>query len=204
MSPNNVMSTQRSNPSRVQAVREYPKSGAENLIQRFNCFQHANILSSRDCYIDSNHLYAFVDDFPLTLGNLVSAPGIYPTEVEMAAIMSQILDDLCYLGSFGLSHPSLSCREILLGIDGRIKIACLDQCLECSPTESQTKYLRALPAITMELMQKYEKDAGVAGVDDFEPLASWLRYFRLLICSFNEVVSISENALPCCFEISTH
>lgn len=44
--------------------------------------------------------------------------------------------------------------------------ACLDQCSECSPNESQTKYLKALPAITMELMQKYEKDAGVAGVDD--------------------------------------
>ncbi|CAG7970983.1 unnamed protein product [Penicillium salamii] len=123
-----IIATQRSNPSRVQAVREYSKSGAENLIQRFNCLRHANILSSRDCYIDSNHLYAFVDDFPLTLGNLVSAPGLYPTEVEMAAIMSQ--------------------------------------CSECSPNESQTKYLKALPAITMELMQKYEKDAGVAGVDD--------------------------------------
>lgn len=85
-----IIATQRSNPSRVQAVREYPKSGAEKLIQRFNCLRHANILSSRDCYIDSNHLYAFVDDFPLTLGNLVSAPGIYPTEVEMAAIMSQV------------------------------------------------------------------------------------------------------------------
>jgi hypothetical protein len=132
-----TIATRRSNPSRLQAVREYPKSDAEVLIQRFGCLQHDNIMSSQDCFIDSSTLYAFVDDFPLTLGNLVSAAGIYPTEVEMAAIMSQvhtlvsssaeiltnkILDGLCYLGSFGLSHQSLSCREILLGIDGKIKI----------------------------------------------------------------------------------
>ena len=135
-----IMATHRSNPSRLQAVREYPKNDAESLIQRFGCLHHANILSSRDCYIDSNSLYAFVDDLPLTLGNLVSAPDIYPTEVEIAAIMLQvrhlmsfraddlttkILDGLCYLGNFGLWHQSLSCRQILLGVDGKIKIGWL-------------------------------------------------------------------------------
>jgi hypothetical protein len=132
-----IIATHRSNPSRLQAVREYPKADAEKLIQRFGYLDHANSLSSRDCYIDSNSIYVFVDDLPLTMWNVVSSPDIYPTEVELAAIMSQVrlimstfsdnltkkvLDGLCYLRRFGLSHGSLSCREILLGTDGRVKI----------------------------------------------------------------------------------
>ncbi|OQD78084.1 hypothetical protein PENANT_c090G02272 [Penicillium antarcticum] len=62
---------------------------AERLIERFGCLDHANILSSRDCYIDSNSLYILVDDLSLTMWDLISSPDIYPTEVELAAIMSQ-------------------------------------------------------------------------------------------------------------------
>jgi hypothetical protein len=132
-----IIATHRSNPSRLRAVREYPKADAERLIQRFGCLDHANILSSRDCYIDANSVYFFVEDLPLTLWNVVSSPDIYPTELELAAIMSQvslivsifvdkltdkILDGLCYLSSFGLTHQSLSCGGILLGTNGRVKI----------------------------------------------------------------------------------
>ncbi|CAP91096.1 Pc13g00270 [Penicillium rubens Wisconsin 54-1255] len=80
--------------------------------------------------------------------------------------MSQILDGLCYLSSFGLTHQSLSCGGILLGTNGRVKIACLDQCSECSPTETYTIYANTIPRITMALMQKHEKDVGIAGVND--------------------------------------
>ncbi|KAJ5558920.1 hypothetical protein N7535_009206 [Penicillium sp. DV-2018c] len=161
-----IIATLRSNPSRLQAVREYPKTDAERLIQRFGCLDHTNILSSRDCYIDANSIYVFVDDFPLTLRNVVSSPDIYPTELELAAIMSQILDGLCYLSSFGLTHQTLSCGGILLDTNGRVKIACLDQCSECSPTETYTIYANTIPRITMALMQKHEKDVGIAGVND--------------------------------------
>jgi serine/threonine protein kinase len=34
----------------------------------------------------------------------------------------QILDGLCYLNDIGLEHQSLTCRNILLGLDGVIKI----------------------------------------------------------------------------------
>lgn len=132
-----IIATHRSNPSRLRAVREYPKADAERLIQRFGCLDHANILSSRDCYIDANSMYFFVEDLPLTLWNVVSSPDIYPTELELAAIMSQVslivsifvdeltdkvLDGLCYLSGFGLTHQTLSCGKILLGTNGRIKI----------------------------------------------------------------------------------
>lgn len=44
--------------------------------------------------------------------------------------------------------------------------ACLDQCSECSPTETYTIYANTIPRITMALMQKHEKDVGIAGVND--------------------------------------
>lgn len=70
---------------------------------------------------------------------------------------------------------------------------------------------------------KVRKRRRGCGSRRFEPVASWLRYFRLLICSLNKVASIPESgkaainchnistniadkliAPSCCFELSTH
>lgn len=133
-----IIASHRSNPSRLQAIREYPRSDTQRLIERFERLNHANILFVRDCYIDGNSLYAFVDDLPCSLDHLVSCHNIYPTEVELGSILSQvhsphsppqtftndceILDGMQYLCSFELSHRFLSCNGILLGLDGTIKI----------------------------------------------------------------------------------
>ncbi|KAI2787064.1 hypothetical protein POX_f07420 [Penicillium oxalicum] len=161
-----IIASRRSNRSRLQAIRQYSGSDAKSLIQRFECLDHANVLSARDCYLDGPSLYALVEDLPLTLQHLVSCPRIYPTELELGSIMSQILAGLRYLSTVGLSHESLSCREILLGLDGMVKIACLEKCIEGSPSESQTRYITALPSIIMSLIQKHEKVKGISGVDD--------------------------------------
>ncbi|KAI2791739.1 hypothetical protein POX_c04616 [Penicillium oxalicum] len=161
-----IIASRRSNRSRLQAIRQYSESDAKRLIQRFECLDHANVLSARDCYLDGLSLYALVKDLPLTLQHLVSCPRIYPTELELGSIMSQILAGLHCLSTVGLFHESLSCREILLGLDGMVKIACLEKCIEGSPSESQTRYITALPSIIMSLIQKHEKVKGIVGVDD--------------------------------------
>ena len=95
----------------------------------------------------------------------------------------QILDGMCYLAASGLSHQALVCSNILLGLDGIIKIgkssfcsiessspvaAGPEHCVDCLTQQSEATCIAAIPSITMQLMQKYDKADGALGVDDLK------------------------------------
>lgn len=84
------IAARRSRPSRVVAIRQYPRGDAVRLIHVFGQLAHANVLSVRECYIYQDSIYALVDDYPLTIAHLVSCEGLYPTEVELSSIMFQV------------------------------------------------------------------------------------------------------------------
>ncbi|KAK9847395.1 hypothetical protein MYU51_019503 [Penicillium brevicompactum] len=163
-----TIATRRTRPSRMVAIRIYAKENARRLIYRFGRLEHRNVLSLRECYMHEDLTFFLVDDLPLTLAHVVAFPSVYPSETELGSIICQILDGACYLVLFGLAHQSLACDDILFGIDGIIKIASLDHCIDCTPKQSEAAYIAALPSITMRLMQKYDKDQGVVGVNDLE------------------------------------
>ncbi|CAP94153.1 Pc16g14830 [Penicillium rubens Wisconsin 54-1255] len=156
-----TIATRRTRPSRMVAIRTYGKENARRLIYRFGRLENRNVLSLHECYMHEDLAFFLVDDLPLTLAHVVAFPSVYPSETELGSIICQILDGACYLSSFGLAHQSLACGDILFGIDGIIKI-------DCTPKQSEIAYIVALPSIVMRLMQKYDKDQGVVGVDDLE------------------------------------
>ncbi|OQE59987.1 hypothetical protein PENNAL_c0321G03078, partial [Penicillium nalgiovense] len=156
-----TIATRRTRPSRTVAIRTYRKENARRLIYRFGRLEHRNILSLHECYMDEDLAFFLVDDLPLTLAHVVAFPSVYPSETELGSIICQILDGACYLSLSGLAHQSLACDDILFGIDGIIKI-------DCTLKQSEAAYIAALPSITMRLMQKYDKDQGVVGVNDLE------------------------------------
>jgi serine/threonine protein kinase len=97
----------------------------------------------------------------------------------------QLLNGLCFLMSVGLTHRSLSCHDVLLSSQGTVKVGlwlkpkrkrallmsatgCPERYVACDPRQSDLSYTRSFPSIVMCLMQKYEKDKGVIGVDDLE------------------------------------
>ncbi|KAJ5343507.1 uncharacterized protein N7506_003331 [Penicillium brevicompactum] len=160
-----TIATRRTRPSRMVAIRTYAKENARRLIYRFGRLEHRNVLSLHECYMHEDLAFFLVDDLPLTLAHVVAFPSVYPNETELGSI---ILDGACYLFRFGLAHQSLTCDDILFGIDGIVKIASLDLCIDCTPRQSEAAYIAALPSITMRLMQKYDKDQGVVGVNDLE------------------------------------
>ncbi|KAI3281372.1 hypothetical protein DTO002I6_9871 [Penicillium roqueforti] len=160
-----TIATRRTRPSRMVAIRTCAKENARRLIYRFGRLEHRNLLSLHECYMHEDLAFFLVDDLPLTLAHVVAFPSVYPNETELGSI---ILDGVYYLFTFGLAHQSLSCDDILFGIDGIIKIASLDLCIDCTPKQSEAAYVAALPSITMRLMQKYDKDQGVVGVIDLE------------------------------------
>jgi hypothetical protein len=90
---------------------------------------------------------------------------------------------MCYLAASGLSHQALVCSNILLGLDGIIKlgkssfcrsgssspvVAGPEHCVDCLTHQSEATCIAAIPSITMQLMQKYDKADGTIGVNDLQ------------------------------------
>ncbi|KAB8069051.1 hypothetical protein BDV29DRAFT_59736 [Aspergillus leporis] len=163
-----IIAAHRSRPTKVIAIREYPAEIAEKMLQCFHHIQHENILSATECYRDRDSLYTVVDDIPLTLEHLNSSRNLCPTQLQLGSILKQVLDGLSYLVANGFEHRSLTCSNTLLALDGSIKIAGLESCIESPQSKSQTLSIKAIATMTMDLMQTYEKDNGVVGVDDLD------------------------------------
>ncbi|KAL4936128.1 hypothetical protein BDV06DRAFT_205574 [Aspergillus oleicola] len=151
-------------PSKVIAVRALSKAKADTWLQVLQQTQHPNVISAREIFKDHEMTYFIVDDYPLTLEHLVAC-DIFPSELQLASILVQVLDGLLHLLENNYEHDALNCPNILLGQDGAIQIAALEHCVMREPNQSHTKSLRALANITMLLMQKHLKPDGVIGID---------------------------------------
>ncbi|KAF5857598.1 hypothetical protein ETB97_005527 [Aspergillus alliaceus] len=106
-----------------------------------------------------------MDDHPLTLDHIVACDA-YPSKVQLASILAQVIDGLAYLLEAGFEHRALSCTNVLMGLDGHIQVAALEHCVKRRLTQSQAQCLTALTTITMLLMQKYVKDGDIVGIVD--------------------------------------
>ncbi|QVM13385.1 hypothetical protein D8B26_007995 [Coccidioides posadasii str. Silveira] len=90
---------------------------------------------------------------------------LIPNERELASIISQVLKGLSGLAAAGLELESLTCSNVLIGLDGVVKIAGLESCMELTRGQPQSRSIRALANIMMELMQKYDKDGLRLGAE---------------------------------------
>ncbi|OQD76722.1 hypothetical protein PENANT_c125G00252 [Penicillium antarcticum] len=147
----------------------------------YDILDHDNVLTARECFVNEGCIYALVNDLQLTLEQLVGCRSLYPTEAELASMTWQ----------------SLTCRNILLGLDGVIKIASLEICVERPPGQAQNVYIKTLASITMEIMQKYVKDDGMVGVDDVDrwPVDSDAFGFLSALSTAKSMESLKEQPL---------
>ncbi|PYH75445.1 hypothetical protein BO82DRAFT_324045 [Aspergillus uvarum CBS 121591] len=153
------------NPSKIIHIREFSKHKADLWIDVLRCTYHPNIVYANEIFRDHGLTYFVVDDYPLTLENLVAC-NILPSELQLASILRQILDGLSYLLDQGFEHAALTCSNILIGQDGAIQIAALEHCTRRQLNQSHTQSIRSIADITMLLMQKYLKPGKVIGIDN--------------------------------------
>lgn len=85
-----IIAARRTRPSRVVAFRKFRRQDAKRLVDRFGRLSHTNIVCVRECYIDGPSMFALGDDLPLTLAHIVSCVDLYPTEVQLGSILSQV------------------------------------------------------------------------------------------------------------------
>ncbi|KAJ5267232.1 hypothetical protein N7478_010040 [Penicillium angulare] len=149
-----IFASRRTHRSRIVAIRKYQRQDARRLIDRFGHLEHANVLRLHECYLHGDSGFFLLDDLPFTLGLVSEAPQVRPNEKELSAILSQVISGMQYLHSFGLTHQSLGCGDFLLGLDGAVKIARLELCVDCTPDQAEQAYLSMIPSLALQLMHK--------------------------------------------------
>ncbi|RAL07956.1 uncharacterized protein BO97DRAFT_437969 [Aspergillus homomorphus CBS 101889] len=77
------------NPSKIIHIREFSKHKADLWIDVLRCTYHPNIVYASEIFRDHGLTYFVVDDYPLTLENLVAC-NILPSELQLASILRQI------------------------------------------------------------------------------------------------------------------
>ncbi|KAJ5101003.1 hypothetical protein N7456_007055 [Penicillium angulare] len=146
-----IFATRRTHRSRIVAIRKYQRQDARRLIDRFGHLEHANVLRLHECYLHGDSGFFLLDDLPFTLGFVSEAPQVRLDEKELSAILSQ-WDALFAL--IGLTNQSLGCGDFLLGLDGAVKIARLELCVNCTPDQAEQAYLSMIPSLALQLMHK--------------------------------------------------
>ena len=80
----------RSRPSRVVAIRQFPKEETRRLIGRFGQLEHKILLLMLECYLDGDSAFVLVDDLALTLGHIVACLNLRLAEFELGCLMAQV------------------------------------------------------------------------------------------------------------------
>ncbi|KAJ5100814.1 hypothetical protein N7456_006866 [Penicillium angulare] len=179
-----IFASRRTHRSRIVAIRKYQRQDARRLIDRFGHLEHANVLRLHECYLHGDSGYFLLDDLPFTLRFVSEAPQVRLDEKELSAILSQVISGMRYLHSFGLTHQSLGCGDFLLGLDGAVKIARLELCVDCMPDQAEQAYLSMIPSLALQSTKSIpalQKDDFIANnAHDGKELASLV---RKLLCS---------------------
>lgn len=74
----------------VWAIRQYPCSDADRILEILRTISHRNAVSVCECFRTSDALYTLSKFHPLTLDHVVACKA-FPDQYQLAAIMSQVL-----------------------------------------------------------------------------------------------------------------
>ncbi|KAJ5267503.1 hypothetical protein N7478_010311 [Penicillium angulare] len=85
-----IIASRRSSSHKRVAIRQISNNRTNELIFRFRLYQHPNLLSPREIYLAGNLTYGLFEIASVSLEQLVKHPGLFPTEAELASIMSQV------------------------------------------------------------------------------------------------------------------
>ncbi|GIJ84942.1 hypothetical protein Asppvi_003797 [Aspergillus pseudoviridinutans] len=187
----------RTRPYKTKTIRKYTSEIRHKILCIFQRIHHENIMCAEECYVNDGTVFAVVDNLPLTLEHLVQLCTLYPTEGQLGSIIAQVLSGITYLATVDFEHRALTCKNILLGKDGTVKIAALENCVSRSTNQSHLPTIKALGDLMMYLMQKCARKDGVLGVDNVKrwPLDSAAVDFLTLISSSTSLCPLTQHVL---------
>lgn len=84
-----TISENRHQGSKVVAIRTSAKTNGDDLLKKYKCLHHTNIISASECFKNDGLFHFIVEDLPVTLEHLVASDA-YPSEVQLASILKQV------------------------------------------------------------------------------------------------------------------
>ncbi|KAI6080159.1 kinase-like domain-containing protein [Hypoxylon rubiginosum] len=131
-------------------------------IQRIQQIRHENFVTVLAIFDHEGSYTVAFEYMPLSLLEVAGNPLL--KELQLASIVGQILHGLLYLAKDNLEHGQLTCSNVLIDLEGCIKL----QAQECCHVRSgRSQDIHALSLVVMELMHGYPKKGNV-GIDNLE------------------------------------
>ncbi|KAH6698189.1 kinase-like domain-containing protein [Leptodontidium sp. MPI-SDFR-AT-0119] len=161
-----IIASDRGNGRNSFIVKRFSGPDMASKLRMLQRIRHVNFLSVVQRFSFENSYYAVFDHVSVSLEHVVASPP-YLRICELAAILFQILEAVAYLERQNLEHGSLNCSNVLLSPQGVIKITYQEDCRDVTSSQTRLADVKAIGYIAMELMQKYHKDDGAIGLEDF-------------------------------------
>ncbi|KAF4451415.1 Serine/threonine-protein kinase dst2 [Fusarium austroafricanum] len=124
-------------------------SEREQKLYTLRQLNHENLLRPEEILSFKDSFYIISECAAISLEEVIV---VRPSEVQLAAIVHQLLDVICYLLSQNLKHGSLNRANILLTTEGVVKIANFENCSTIAVPEDQLIDIRAMGALMRDLM----------------------------------------------------
>ncbi|KAH0563186.1 hypothetical protein GP486_002245 [Trichoglossum hirsutum] len=160
-----IVGERKEEPFGVVAVRKFSENNAEKELDMFKKIEHHNFMSASEVFKYNGSIYVAVGHMPLSLNHII-ASHVFPSEIQLAAIIGQIFNGIEYLASMGLEHGYLSCSNILLSAKGEIKIAHQELCRASPHGQAESRNVKALGGVITYLMEKCAEGNDSVGVGE--------------------------------------
>jgi serine/threonine protein kinase len=119
-----------------------------NEIQIMKSSVHTNVIKCTDCFLCEGELWVIMEyiDFGCLTDVLDQYPkGLQLTEAQIAFLCSHTLRALEYIHNQGIIHRDVKTDNILLGMDGRVKLADFGSAARLTPTRPSRKTVIGSP-----------------------------------------------------------
>ncbi|KAK2051867.1 hypothetical protein LY76DRAFT_470034, partial [Colletotrichum caudatum] len=156
-------------------IRKVAVLESTDALLKFRRLRHRNIVEFVHAYMTDACLYAVFEPTSFSLLHLAKCPR-YPDEAQLGAIVSQVVDGLCYLEAEGFEHPTLDSSNILVTDTGLVKIG-------------NQHHIKAVSRSVQLLMQKYDKETP--GIDDLDRWPPDSHGFTFLV-AIDSVLSVDQ------------
>ncbi|KFY98835.1 hypothetical protein V500_01545 [Pseudogymnoascus sp. VKM F-4518 (FW-2643)] len=110
-----------SNGSRRETISRLKGPDNAREVRLLQEFRHNSFHEMLECFSFEGAYYAVFEHVPISLAHVAKSPP-FLSELELAAMLGQVLEGLAHLASNVLEHGSPSCSNILFGTGGDITI----------------------------------------------------------------------------------